>query len=57
MHALTSCNVWFPEQKWRDTGLTLFSCLMSAMCPLNLSLNVLPDCPTYWSPHFRQLIT
>ena len=30
MHALTSRNVWFPEQKWRDTGLTLFSCLMSA---------------------------
>ena len=53
MHALTSRNVWFPEQKWRDIGLTLFSCLMSAMCPLNLSLNVLPDCPTYWSPHFR----
>ena len=46
MHALMSRNVWFPEQKWRDTGLT-FSCLMSAMCPLNLSLNILPDCPTY----------
>ena len=57
MHASTSRNVCFPEQKWRDTGLTLFSRLMSAMCHLNLSLNVIPDCPTYWSPHFRQLIT
>ena len=47
MYALTSRNLWFPEQKRRDTGLTLFSCLMSAMCPLNLSLNVLPDGPTY----------
>ena len=43
MHALTSHNVWFPEQKWCDSGLTLLSCLMPAMCPLNHSLNVLPD--------------
>ena len=47
MHALTSRNMWFPEQKWCDTGLALFYCLMSAMCPLNLSLNVLSDCATY----------
>ena len=55
--ALTTRNVRFPELKWRYTSLMFFSCEMSAECPLNLSFKVFPDCPTYCSPHFRQLVT
>ena len=57
IQAVTSRNECSPELKWRDTGLKLFPCLMSAMCPLSLSLNVFPDCPTYCSPCLTQLIT
>ena len=57
IQAVTSRNVCSPELKWRDTGLKLFPCLMSAMCLRSLSLNVFPDCPTYCSPCLAQLIT
>ena len=31
--AFTSFAVWLSAVKWRDTGLTLFPCLMSVKCP------------------------
>ena len=57
MVAFTSFVMWLLEMKWRETGLTSFFCLMSIKCPRSRSLNVFPDCPTYWSPHCLQLMT
>ena len=56
MVAFTLFVVWLLEMKWRETGLTSFFCLMSIKCPRSRSLNVFPDCPTYWSPHCLQLM-
>ena len=52
--AKTSCTVWPLLVKWRETGLMTLPYLMSARWPRNLSLNVLPVCPMYCSPHSLQ---
>ena len=50
---LTSLTVWLFDVKWRNTGLKLFSALMSVKCPSMRSLIiVLPVCPTYCRLHF-----
>ena len=49
-------TVWLFGVKWRDTGLKSFPALMSVKCLHMRSLIVLPVCPTYFRPHFEQLI-
>ena len=52
--AKTLCTVWPLLVKWRETGLMTLPYLMSARWAWNISLNVLPVCPTYCSPHSLQ---
>ena len=55
--AETSFTLWLFVEKWRDTGLSAFSCLISDRRFLNLSLNVLLDWPTYCRLHLVQVMT
>ena len=54
---VTSSDVWLLDVKCRETGLKLFPWRISARWPLSLSLKVLPDWPTYCTPHLEQLMT
>ena len=53
---LTSVKAWLFTVKWRETGLAVLPALISAMWPRIRSFIVLPVCPIYWIPQFKQLI-